>query len=57
MNIVMKNSNYRDPFAQSDRLNPIGGGKGDADRTKNRRAFWDRFPKSMGPKKQKTGKA
>ena len=33
MNIVVKKHKESDPFAQSDRLNPIGGGKGDANRS------------------------
>jgi len=33
MNIISGKIKKRDPFDQSDRLNPIGGGKGDANRS------------------------
>lgn len=53
MHIVVKDGpKNRDPFKNSDRLNPIGGGKGDFDRTSNPKAYRERFPAGMGPKKK-----
>jgi hypothetical protein len=56
MNVIVKKNN-QDPFSQSDRLNPIGGGKGDAPRPMKRKTFESNFEDIFGRwKSRKPGK-
>lgn len=48
MNIIVKDGSGRDPFKESDRKNPIGGGKGDAQRIGDQKKFKSNFEKIFG---------
>jgi hypothetical protein len=43
MNILNRNTSDADPFKQSDRKNPLGGGKGDASRIGDVARFRENF--------------
>jgi hypothetical protein len=56
MNIIVKDGFDRDPFAQSDRKNPIGGGKGDATRVGDTKKYKSNFDRIFGRRKWHAGK-